>query len=97
MMRSGIAGLAIAVSLALAACGGAPTQGKGQGTVVGVDAAKQEITLDHGEIPGVMGAMTMTFAVSDPKLLDGLAPGAQVEFEVVQKADRYTVEAIRRQ
>ena len=96
MMRS--MGIVLALGwLLLSACGGAPTQGEGQGTVVGVDAAKQQITLDHGEIPGVMGAMTMTFAVSDPKLLEGVAPGARVEFEVEERDGRYVVHAVRTQ
>jgi Cu/Ag efflux protein CusF len=44
----------------------------------------------------MMGAMTMTFSVRDPKLLEGVAPGAKVEFDVVHEADgEYVVEAIR--
>lgn len=96
MMRSRCVVLVLALLL-LSACGGAPTQGRGQGTVVGVDAAKQEITLDHGDIPGVMGAMTMTFAVADPKLLEGVAPGAKVEFDVEEQAGRYVVRSVRKQ
>jgi Cu/Ag efflux protein CusF len=81
---------------ALAACGGAGAeQGTGQGKVVSVDAAAGEVTLDHGEIPGLMGAMTMSFAVSDPKLLEGLAPGQTVDFTVEHTAGKYTVTAIR--
>ena len=86
------------LSLSLAACGGdAPKQGTGQGTVTGVDAAKGEITLDHGDIPGVMMAMTMTFPVSDKKILDGVAPGAKVEFDVDTSGAQPRVTAIRAQ
>lgn len=87
--------LALALALSLAACDRRPTQGTGQGTVAGVDVAKREITLDHGEIPGMMSAMTMTFAVSDPKLLEGVAPGARVEFDVSYEHGAYVVKAIR--
>jgi Cu/Ag efflux protein CusF len=94
MMRS--LRLSLVLVLALVACGKpAPAKGTGKGTVVGSDASRHEITIDHGEIHGLMGAMTMTFPVSDPKLLDGFAPGAKVEFDVEQQGDDYVVTAIR--
>ncbi|RIK99302.1 MAG: copper-binding protein [Proteobacteria bacterium] len=100
--RSGIASLGaalvLALGLSLAACGGgseAPTQGTGKGTVAGVSVEKQEITLDHGEIPGVMGAMVMTFSVSDPKVLEGVSPGAKVEFDVEVRDGEYFVTGVR--
>jgi Cu/Ag efflux protein CusF len=84
------------LSISLAACGGdAPKRGTGQGTVSGVDAEKGEITLDHGDIPGIMMAMTMTFPVSDKKMLEGLAPGAKVEFDVDASGAEPRVTAIR--
>lgn len=84
------------LSVALAACGGgAAKHGTGEGTVSSVDAAKGEITLDHGDIPGVMMAMTMTFPVSDKKILDGVAPGAKVEFDVDASGAQPRVTAIR--
>jgi protein SCO1/2 len=53
--------------------GGHPIKGK----VVRVDDAG--VVLDHETIPGVMMAMVMPFEVVDPKLLDGLKAGDQVE------------------
>lgn len=94
-IRTAFAAVGLAIALSLAACRSEPTSGTGQGTVAGVDAAKQEITLDHGEIPGMMGAMTMTFAVSDPKLLEGVAPGAKVEFDLAYENGAYLVTGIR--
>jgi Cu/Ag efflux protein CusF len=88
--------LVLVIALGLAAC--EPQQsdrGTGQATVVAVDAAKREVTLDHGEIPGMMMAMTMTFAVSDPALLANLAPGAQVEFDVEMRDGAHVVTGIR--
>jgi len=88
--------LALALLLAVAACGENGVQsGTGQGSVVAVDTAAGEITLDHGEIPGVMGAMKMSFPVADPKLLDGVQPGQSVEFDVEYRGGMYTVTAIR--
>ena len=96
MQKSAVAALAVALVLALAACsGGAKTSGTGKGTVVTVDAAQGEITLDHGDIPGIMKGMTMTFPVADKKLLDGVAPGARVEFDVKLQGKDIIVTAIR--
>ena len=92
-----IRSLVLALALVFAACGNdAPTKGTGKGTVAGVDVARREITLDHGPIGELMGAMTMTFSVRDPKILEGVAPGAKVEFDVTHEKDAYVVEAIRR-
>ena len=88
--------VAMALSIAVVTCGGGnATHGTGQGTVAAVDAAKGEITLDHGDIPGIMMAMTMTFPVSDKKILDGVAPGAKVEFDVDASGAEPRVTAIR--
>ena len=89
--------LFVAFALLLAAaCDGVEVQsGTGQGSVVAVDAAAGEVTLDHGEIPGLMGAMKMSFPVADPRLLEGLAPGQAVEFDLEYRGGMYTVKAIR--
>jgi Cu(I)/Ag(I) efflux system protein CusF len=90
--------LALALLLGVAACRGSEVRaGTGHGSVVAVDTAAGEITLDHGEIPGVMGAMKMSFPVADPKLLDGVQPGQSVDFDVEYRGGMYTVKAIRPQ
>lgn len=96
-VRSLCTALVLALSLTLAACGGggAPTKGTGDGTVSAVSAEKREITIDHGEIPGIMGAMTMTFTVDDPKILGGVAPGAKVSFDVEVRGNDYVVTGVR--
>lgn len=81
----------LAAGLALAACGGADDTGRGEGVVRGVDREAAQITIDHGEIPGVMRAMTMTFAVSDPALLEDVAVGDRVAFRVRYADGAYTV------
>lgn len=45
------------------------------GHVLAVDRERGEITLKHGDIEGLMPAMTMTFAVADRALLDEREPG----------------------
>ena len=50
-----------------------------RGKVVAVDPAKPAVTLDHEDIPGLMSAMQMEFKVEDPKLLEGVKVGDQVQ------------------
>jgi Cu/Ag efflux protein CusF len=89
--------LAFLLALPLAGCGGGEDESPGdpasRAVVVAVDAAKGEITLDHEDIPGLMGAMKMTFHI-DPALLTGIEPGQQVEFRAREEGGRYEVTAI---
>jgi Cu/Ag efflux protein CusF len=62
---------------------------------VAVDAVRGEVTLEHGEIPGMMMGMTMSFPVADKRMLEGLVAGRYVEFDLVHEGGRYTVTAIR--
>src|SRR5262245_39620134 len=83
----GLGLLALSVALALAGCkgggadskGGADKQYEGKGKVVAVDADRKSITLDHEEIPGLMRAMTMPFALESPRVAEGLQPGDRVQ------------------
>jgi Cu/Ag efflux protein CusF len=83
----------VALGLALGACGGDP-EGSGKGIVRGVDREQGRVTLEHGEIPGMMKAMTMTFEVSEPSVLDGVEDGERVEFRVRYADGTYTVVSI---
>ncbi|MGH7288288.1 MAG: copper-binding protein [Myxococcota bacterium] len=95
-MNTRLRTLALAVALAVMACGGGGSSDHpGRGVVVSVDAAKGEITLDHEDIPGLMMGMTMTFH-ADPTLLAGVEPGQQVDFRVREEGGRYVVTAIER-
>jgi protein SCO1/2 len=49
-----------------------------QGQVVAVDADRQRITISHGDIPGYMPAMTMTFEVASGELMAGRFAGELV-------------------
>lgn len=57
------------------------------GTVKALDPQKETITLDHEEIPGLMGAMTMNFRVADPALLEGVSVGNRVRFVLERQPD----------
>lgn len=57
-----------------------------KGMVVSVNRAASTFTASIEDIPGFMRAMTMPFDVRQRKELDGLAPGAMVEFTLVVDA-----------
>ena len=82
-----------AVLVAAAACGSAK-QGEGEGVVRGVDPVAHRVTLEHGDVPGLMKSMTMDYDVADAALLDGLASGEAVRFTLREDGGRYTVVAI---
>jgi Cu/Ag efflux protein CusF len=87
--------LAALAALAIGACGGGKPAGHpAEGVVESVDAAAKQVTIDHGEIPGLMSAMTMTFDVADAALLQGIEAGSQVRFSVVYENGKYLVTAL---
>jgi protein SCO1/2 len=53
---------------------------KGTGVVEAVDAQLKQVVIDHEDMPGVMPAMSMSFDVPDPRVLEALAPGQRIEF-----------------
>ena len=59
-----------------------------QGQVIAKDAASNEITVNHGDIPGFMEAMTMPYRVKDPAILREVQPGDKIAAEVVVGSDR---------
>ena len=71
--------LVLGISL-LVGCGGSTKKEERtyslHGTVVEVTGG--QVKIDHEAIPGYMGAMQMTFAVSRPELLQGLKAGDHV-------------------
>jgi Cu(I)/Ag(I) efflux system protein CusF len=70
--------------------------GKGSGKVTALDAASGKVTIAHGPIPGVgWPAMTMGFN-ADPKLLEGIAVGDQVDFDLNLKGNDGTVTALKK-
>jgi protein SCO1/2 len=65
------------------------------GMVLTVDRSRNTFTASIREIPGFMAAMTMPIEVRQPKDLDGLAPGAAVEFTLVVGKKTSHAERIR--
>jgi Cu/Ag efflux protein CusF len=54
------------------------------------------IFIDHGDIPGLMEAMSMAFEPADPKMFNGLAPGDEVRFTLQRKGERLMLVAIEK-
>ena len=68
---------------------------KARGVVEDVDVEGRQVLIDHGDVEGLMPAMTMNFAVPDTALLEILAPGQVIEFEIHYSGRRYDVVAAR--
>jgi protein SCO1 len=54
-----------------------------KGIVVSVDRAREKVTVKHEAVPGYMDAMTMPFAVAEPKILEDLKPGDVIEAKLL--------------
>ena len=67
---------------------------QGKGVVKSIDKNQKEIAISHEEIKGLMSAMTMDFKVRDVSMLDTVAPGDQIDFELERKGSDLTVTKI---
>lgn len=57
------------------------------GVVVEIDPAKQWVTVDHDNIPGLMKAMRMKFVVGEPEILEDIAVGDELICSLKVTAD----------
>jgi len=97
VQRLGRLVVSVVIVSMISACGAtAPEGASSRGVVEAVDATARTVTLDHEELPGLMGAMTMQFDVAPDVDLESLVPGTEVEFTVEEDAGRYVVTAVRR-
>jgi protein SCO1/2 len=87
--------LALAAVLGLCACDPmAGTAFDASGVVRAVRAEERSVTIEHGDIEGLMPAMTMSFDVADPALLDGIEPGQYVEFRLSRRGGKFAIVAL---
>ena len=62
------------------------------GEVVKIDRKAGRVTIKHGGIKHLdMPAMTISFRVRDPKMLDEVAEGDRVRFTVERTEGQYTI------
>jgi Cu(I)/Ag(I) efflux system periplasmic protein CusF len=94
MLRAARPLLAALVLAAALACSESGEHGMGEGVVLETH-ADGRITIEHGDIPGIMKAMTMEFEI-EPKLLDGIESGDRIAFEVEAEGGRYHVTRIQK-
>jgi Cu/Ag efflux protein CusF len=89
--------IVLLIPLALTGCRGGdqPTAaGKEfpiKGTVIAVDSNKPSVNLDHEEIPRLMKAMKMDYAVADAKLLHGIKAGDAVQGQLKVESGKYVI------
>jgi Cu/Ag efflux protein CusF len=65
------------------------------GTVKSVDATAERLVIRHGAIPGLMGAMTMTYDAGRQEDLHQVAAGDEIESDVVVNATGTYLENIK--
>lgn len=71
---------------------------QGTGTVASIDIAAGTVTLDHDAINAInWPAMKMQFKVEDPMMLNDIATGEHVAFELKSAEDTGTVTMIKKQ
>lgn len=68
-------------------CQSSPEQYKLRGQVVAKSESTQQLTVNHGDIPGFMSAMTMAYPVNDPQGLDAVQPGDAITADIVVDKD----------
>ena len=65
-----------------------------KGKVVGVDKAEKTVAVAGEDIPGFMGAMTMSYPVKNEQLLDNLRPGDQISAKIIASGSEFWLETI---
>jgi len=65
-----------------------------EGRVVSIEAPKQQVTVDAGDIPGFMAAMTMGYSVKNPSQLTPLSPEDKITADVVVNGNDVYLENI---
>jgi mono/diheme cytochrome c family protein len=74
-----------------------PKSVTGEGTVIAVVPASEELVVKHGDIKGFMGPMTMGYKVSPPSLLKRLKAGDPVRFTIdTEQKAIVTIEKLRK-
>lgn len=87
-----VAGIVIAAALVSPACRRAPEprQYEVTGQILSISPERQEVLVNHEDIPGFMAAMTMPYKVRDAALLKDKEPGDLVTATlVVEEVDAY--------
>jgi len=81
---------------ALAGCESKPEQRHYpiQAEVIAVELPKKLIIVKHGDIPGLMPAMTMSYTIAIPKEAESLGPGDKISADLVVSSSKARLEKI---
>jgi len=86
---------ALALTLVNLACGLSSTERyQVEGVIQGVDRERSQVLIAHQDIPNFMPAMTMSFDVASPSVLEGVVPGDRVRFVLERNATLLVVSEI---
>ena len=88
----------ILVCLVLATgCQGKPKRYELRGQVTAKDVATKTLTIKHGDIPGLMSAMTMEYPVNDASVLQQVRTGDTITAVIVTASDgmSYSLDDVR--
>jgi protein SCO1/2 len=66
-----------------------------KGQILAIDQARQELTVNHADIPGFMPAMTMPYKVRDGNLLKDRTPGELIAATLVVEGSDAYLQSIR--
>ena len=67
-----------------------------EGKIVAIRPDKTGVTLDHEDIPGLMKGMKMEFPVQDPKVLESLQVGDQVQGKLKVESGKYLITELKK-
>src|SRR3972149_3667771 len=85
----------LAILTVLVGCGAQEEQRyELKGQVVSVDSENGTVTVDHQEIVGFMGAMSMPFPLKDTWAFDQLQPGDGLNAILVVRGQEYWIEQV---
>jgi len=65
-----------------------------QAEVISTNPGQKTIVVKHGEIQGLMPAMTMTYMVAEPKEIETLQPGDKITADLVVSANKGRLEKV---
>ena len=67
-----------------------------EGQVLSVSPDHRQAVVKHGDITGFMAAMTMSYKVTDPRLLDGIEPGDLISGTLVVASNEAELAEVRK-
>jgi Cu/Ag efflux protein CusF len=86
----------VAVEVHIPEMSGSEKVGSLEGKIVGRDSAKNELTVSHGEVKGVMGPMTMGYEVRGQKVTSLPPDGTAITAKLHDASGKYWLTDIRR-